>query len=177
MDDRKWFNAKSGAAGPGHRALRGGRISLCGATYFVTKCVAERASLLANPTSAAAIIGSLRWLVSNRYAICWGFVVMPDHYHAILELCGNKSLSDAMASIDRYTARRINFHLGRGGAFWQRGYYDHAVRGAEELEDILAYVHANPVRAGIAATPNAWPYSSLNLEHAKIVAWASHEGA
>src|SRR5207245_8898543 len=54
--------------------------------------------------------------------------------------------------------------LGRTGeAFWQDESFDHRVRDEVELERIVRYVENNPVSAGLAVNPRAWPWSSARL--------------
>jgi hypothetical protein len=38
-------------------------------------------------------------------------------------------------------------------AFWQREYYDRWIRSDKELASVVAYVEANPVKAGLAVCP------------------------
>jgi len=68
-------------------------------------------------------------------------------------------------SIDRHTALECNKVLGKRDGFWQREPYDHWVRSPEELERILLYVEANPVKAGLVQSPHEWRYSSAWERH------------
>jgi hypothetical protein len=61
---------------------------------------------------------------------------------------------------NRHTAWECNQLLGVRGAFWQHESYDHWIRDAEELERIILYIEANPVKAGLSAAPELWPFSS-----------------
>jgi REP element-mobilizing transposase RayT len=47
-----------------------------------------------------------------------------------------------------------------GEPFWQREAYDHWVRNETEFERIRRYIEENPVRAGLAATSEEYPWSS-----------------
>ncbi|WP_390658128.1 transposase [Crateriforma spongiae] len=50
----------------------------------------------------------------------------------------------------RYTARRINDHLGRQGHLWQSEPFDHLVRNEKQLEYLRDYIKDNPVKANLA---------------------------
>jgi type I restriction enzyme R subunit len=65
-----------------------------------------------------------------------------------------------MHTLKLRTARQCNRLLGRSGVFWQDESYDHCVRNDDELERIIQYVEYNPVKAGLAATPEQWQFSS-----------------
>jgi hypothetical protein len=55
--------------------------------------------------------------------------------------------------------------LGRSGEpFWQKESYDHWVRDRAEFERIRDYIEANPVKAGLVATPQDFPWSSASVE-------------
>jgi type I restriction enzyme R subunit/putative DNA methylase len=89
------------------------------------------------------------------------YVVMPNHVHLLL------TPYDEVAKITRAikgtSAREANLQLGRvGQVFWQDESYDHYCRNADEFGNISEYIAMNPVRAGLAATPEKWPWSSAH---------------
>ena len=94
---------------------------------------------------------------------------MPDHYHVLMFLAGDKSLSDVMRSIGKHTARRLNGMLGRSGQFWQEGYYDHRCRDTEDVEDRMCYIEHNPVRAELVTRAEDWTYSSAHPSQARLL--------
>ena len=56
-----------------------------------------------------------------------------------------------MAPWKRHTARHT-------GVVWQKGFFDHRLRGDESFEEKASYIRMNPVRKGLAAKPEEWPY-------------------
>ena len=147
--------------------LRKGRISLAGCAYFITKCVRDTVSRpLAGEDCALRLVSSLIWARDHRWLRILGFVVMPDHYHALIAVRTARRLADVMASMDKFTARQINDLLGRRGSFWQDGFYEHMLRDRADYDAILAYVHNNPVEAGLAAAADVWQYSTANPRYA-----------
>ena len=101
------------------------------------------------------------------------FVVMPDHVHGVLWIAepfdasvraGLKpaptqgpggggawgrvhSLSEVVRGFKTFSARRINEARGTpGAAVWQRGFYEHVVRGEADLDRIRFYIERNPAR-------------------------------
>jgi REP element-mobilizing transposase RayT len=90
------------------------------------------------------------------------WVIMPNHVHALLR--PNTSLPVITRWLKGSTARQANLILGRTGkAFWQDESFDHRVRDEAELDRLVRYVEYNPVNAGLAAHPRAWPWSSARL--------------
>ncbi len=45
------------------------------------------------------------------------------------------------------------------GRAWQAGFFDHVLRSSESYGEKWEYVRMNPVRAGLAARPEDWPYA------------------
>ena len=45
------------------------------------------------------------------------------------------------------------------GRAWQTGFFDHVLRSGESYGEKWEYVRMNPVRAGLAARPEDWPYA------------------
>jgi REP element-mobilizing transposase RayT len=66
-----------------------------------------------------------------------------------------------LQSVKWFSARAANKALARSGEpFWQSESYDHWVRDAAEFERIRRYIEENPVRAGLAAEPEEYSWSS-----------------
>jgi len=126
---------------------------------------------LADARLAGEVVDSLYHFAGERYDLL-AFVVMPSHLHWVfLPLEGwVSSLGESaqvrtpreriVHSLNRYTGRECNRLLERTGSFWQHESYDHWVRDVEELERIILYVEGNPVKAGLVASPEDWPFSS-----------------
>lgn len=107
--------------------------------------------------------------------IAW--VIMPSHYHWVFRPCESwvQSLGDTadmrspreriQHSVNRYTALECNRLLQQRGSFWQHESYDHCIRDEGELERIVNYIHANPVKAGLVMQAEAYVFSSLHCQH------------
>jgi len=74
----------------------------------------------------------------------------------------NYDLADTMRLIKGSTSREINKLLNRNGHLWHHESYNHFVRNQEEFDRIIAYILANPVKAGLAKNEKEWPFSSCN---------------
>jgi len=94
----------------------------------------------------------------NFYAL-HAFVVMPNHVHLLITPM--VSLSRITNGLKGVTAREANAILHRTGQhFWQGESIDHWVRNPAQFDRIHAYIESNPVSAGLATKPEAWPWSS-----------------
>jgi putative transposase len=142
----------------GHSHLRTGRVSEVGRIYLLTFCTLGRGAIFADQNCARAFVRSLheRSLFRQSRLLCW--VLMPDHWHGLVELGAADSLSTLTGRIKGSTARAVNLARSTRAAVWDAGFHDHAVRKDEDLVSIARYVVANPIRAGLAKRVGDYPY-------------------
>lgn len=84
----------------------------------------------------------------ERYEL-GGFVIMPNHVHAIIRPFDEFSLEKVLQSRKLWTSRQINEALGQTGTLWQQESYDRIIRDTEHLWKALQYIGRNPRLAGI----------------------------
>ena len=111
----------------------------------------------------AALIVEDNWLHfdgSDYRLLAW--VVMPNHVHVMVEIW-QKPQSDLLKNWKGFSSRRINSLLRRRGKLWQDDYWDRYIRDEEHYRKVVHYIEWNPVKAGLVATPEKWPFSSARL--------------
>ena len=101
----------------------------------------------------------------DLYAYC----IMPNHLHLVFRHLPKENehpypVTDIMRKLKRYTARNANKVLGRRGAFWQPESYDRVIRDQVERENTIRYVLNNPVKAGLVAYWEQWPFTYCKSE-------------
>jgi putative transposase len=94
------------------------------------------------------------------FALC-GYVLMPDHWHALLSICAPLTISRVIRDVKSVSALRLNRSRGRQGALWQHQFWDRFVRHQREYSQRLNYMHSNPVRKGLVGKPEEWRWSSF----------------
>lgn len=129
---------------PHAEALHKGRVSLSDHVYHVTAATRDRQPLFSSLWVGRCVVRAL--IASDADTLA--YVVMPDHLHWLLRL-QRFSLSRVVQRMKSLSARAANHALGRGGAVWQAGYLDHALRQDEDLRGVARYIAANPLRAGL----------------------------
>ncbi len=65
-----------------------------------------------------------------------------------------------IARLKSYTTK-IAWSLGLSGPLWQRSSYDVILDGHRPTEEIARYILDNPVRKGLVAQWDEWPYSGI----------------
>ena len=111
---------------------------------------------------ARIVVGALQHAADPlRFFDLHAYAVMPNHVHVLLEPLVDPS--KLLHSVKGFSAREANKLLARAGEpFWQRESYDHWVRDGQEFERIRRYIEENPVRAGLVATAEEYPWSSAH---------------
>ena len=89
----------------------------------------------------------------------WAYGLMPNHVHLIATPQTEDGLARAIGEAHRRYTRMINFREGWRGYLWQ-GRFASFVMDDVHLVACARYVEMNPVRAGLAARPEEWPWSS-----------------
>lgn len=87
------------------------------------------------------------------------YVVMNDHYHLVVET-PEPNLSIGMRQVNGLYGPFFNRRHGRTGQVFQGRFQGILVERGAILLDVCRHVVLNPVRAGLAPTADAWPWSS-----------------
>jgi len=143
--------------------------------YFVTVCTHERELVFGEIMGGKVVLNQVGRVVEEEwqqtstlrpYVVLDEFIVMPNHFHAILMIISagrgtarraptteqfGKPVSGSLPTIIRSfksaTAKLINnLRSAPGIPLWQRNYYEHIVRNEGALRRIREYILTNPLR-------------------------------
>ncbi|GER94525.1 transposase [hot springs metagenome] len=152
--------------------------------YFITTCVKDRQCVLGEIRDGQMYLNEWGKIVHQQwewlhhqyqYLIMDAFVVMPNHFHAILvigDIVGNgRDRSQPISNIDRSqpisnidhsqqkikpvpeligafktTSSKIIHQSGFPDFKWQKSYYEHIIRNAPALQRIRQYIVDNPIK-------------------------------
>jgi REP element-mobilizing transposase RayT len=125
-----------------------------GGLYFVTVCAHVGARCI-SPLRGAPFASPVREIIAEEWARCGElrddvfpgeFVVMPDHFHGLIEIRpGASGLGHVIGAFKAAVSRRIRRCRGDTPvALWHRNYYERIVRTPEAAENIRRYIRMNP---------------------------------
>jgi putative transposase len=143
---------------PGSSALRRRRVSLAGQIYLVTFTTRERSQHFANADAARSCVGALLDERSWQRSRLLAWVLMPDHWHGLVELGQGDSLSGLVRQLKSSSARRVRLACPGIAAVWDIGFHDRALRAEDGLVDMARYLVLNPVRARLVQRIRDYPY-------------------
>ena len=123
-----------------------------GAVYFITICCAARGTnQLCLADVAERIFESVRFRQERRNWFMHLLLLMPDHLHALVSFGRARQMVKVISNFKEITAKQA-------GIRWQRGFFDHRLRGDEAFVEKAAYIRRNPVRKGLVASGELWPF-------------------
>ncbi len=151
------------------------RANVAGGCYFFTVVTEQRRAIFTQPDVRDALRSAIVAVRQNRPFAILGWVLLPDHLHAIWQLppddadfstrwsqikrrvthaCGT-----AYADAELLTARRV---AKRHGTIWQHRFWEHLIRNDRDFRHHMDYLHYNPVKHGLVESAADWPYSSFH---------------
>jgi putative transposase len=135
------------------------RLLVTDRIFFVTVNLRRNLASLAEdeyPLMLASVEESRQKL---GFRLC-GYVLMPDHWHALIGVEHPLVISRAVQDVKWISARRINRRRETAGPVWQHQFWDRFVRHEKEFTERLEYMHPKPVNKGLVRRPEEWKWSS-----------------
>jgi putative transposase len=103
-------------------------------------------------------------IAKRTYAVnVFGFCLMPNHFHLVLQPAGNDALGPFMQWWMTSHVRRYHYHYRSHGHVWQGRFKSFPIQHDDHFLTVIRYVVRNPVRAGLVAHSHEWPWSSLHF--------------
>ena len=143
---------------------------------FLTITILEWKRLLAPDKYKDIIVNSLAYFVKEERAFVYAFCIMENHIHLVWQATAGNSNKKNQASFTKYTAQQIKFDLlenhpkvldeflvnkkDRKYQFWKRNPLAVELFTPKVLNQKIAYIHNNPVKAGLCKIPEEYKYSS-----------------
>jgi REP element-mobilizing transposase RayT len=123
--------------------------------------------ILRNASIAAVCEEALIHGADKRYLL-HAWIIMPNHVHELVTPFEEIPLPKIVQTRKSCTSKAMNRIRGVSGQVWQREYFDRYIRDIAHAEAALRYIEENPVKAGLAETPEEWRFGN---------AWHRSEGA
>ena len=138
--------------------LRKGRWNAPGQEYLVTTVTAGRRARFVDIASARPVIEMLSRTHDDKTGLWLAWVLMPDHFHGLLSLGEQASVSEVMRRFKGRSGHAWNNVMGGKASLWEVGFHDHALRFDEDRRTVARYIIGNPVRAGIVKKVGNYPF-------------------
>jgi REP element-mobilizing transposase RayT len=137
---------------------RAGRLFEEGRTYHVYNRVGGGLLPFTDEELAKAFVEVLQKAMSRDNAVVLGWCLLGNHYHLILRQ-GPVPLSRSMKTLQQGVTRSRNVKDRVYGPLWQGRFKAKEVSDDGYLMQLVAYVHLNPVKAGLAERADDYRWS------------------
>jgi putative transposase len=127
-------------------------------TYFVTAITAQRRRLFQVTVNAALLQTTILDYRTQGRFLLHAFVIMPDHFHAIITPAPDVSLEKAM----QFIKGGFSFRLKSKQDVWTRSFNQTQIMSAEKFISCMRYIHENPIRKQLASNPEDFEFSSAS---------------
>ena len=134
------------------------RFQKAEALHFITFSCFHRLPLLQSPQLKDIFEGVLEETRARHQARLYAYVLMPEHVHMLISEPPTILLAQFLKSLKQTTSRRLK---GDRERFWQDRYFDRNIRGEDARSEVIRYIHRNPVKRGLVASPEQYRWSSF----------------
>jgi putative transposase len=125
-------------------------------TYLVTAVTAERRSIFQVTATAELLERTILDYRNQGRFLLHAFVIMPDHFHALITPAPDVSLEKAVQFIKGGFSFRLKSKLD----VWMRSFNESQIQSEDKFRNCVRYIEENPVRRGLASTPEEYRFTS-----------------
>jgi putative transposase len=146
-----------------------------GRTYFFTVVTYQRIPWLCEDIARKALREGIQTVQDHHPFGIDAMVLLPDHLHCLWTLPeGDADYAMRWRLIKSFVTRCCAEGLAldadirpsrrRRGEhnLWQRRFWEHLVRDRAEFDRYVDYIHHNPVKHGLCAAREEWPFSTIH---------------
>jgi len=90
----------------------------------------------------------------------YGYCLMPNHIHLILQINDGAQLGKIMQGLNQTYTILFNAKYAKVGHLWQGRYKSMVIQNNKYLLECIEYVELNPIRAELCKSPFHYPWSS-----------------
>jgi len=140
---------------------RGGASIICGGVYHVISRFTAKEWFIESSVERRGYLSLLGTEIAKTDSHCFAFAIMSSHVHLGL-VAGAKPLAKWLRPMHTTFAQWINERRGRIGGVFVKGPKVVAFQPAG-TERLINYIHHNPVRAGVVASPSESDWTSHRM--------------
>jgi putative transposase len=140
---------------------RRSRVAFAGYPHHIVQRGHNRNPVFFQEFDRSDYLGTLREFRDSLGLKVYAYCLMTNHIHLIVDPGTDaRRVSTLMKSLAGRHTRRMNRLLGRSGSLWEGRFHCSPIDTTRYLLTCGRYVDQNPVRAGIAARPEDYRWSS-----------------
>ena len=139
------------------------RVYYSNAIYHISIRGNNRQMILQKEEDKKAFLKTLSKFKDRFKFKLFGFVLMDNHVHLIIEANGLINISKIMQAITLSYSQKFRHKYNYTGYVWQGRFKSNIIESNSYILECLIYIHNNPVRAKIVDDAKDYPWSSHHL--------------
>ena len=139
------------------------RIYFKNAVYHVCIRGNNRQPVLKGDENKFLFLESLSGFKSRFGFKLYGFVLMDNHAHLIVETSDTINISKIMQAVTLSYSVKFRKRHSYSGYVWQGRFKSNVIEDDRHIIECINYIHNNPVRAGIVEKDEDYPWSSYSF--------------
>ena len=136
------------------------RLTIAGFPHHVIQRGNDRRAIFVDEADRTRYLKTLREIAAAGGLAVHAYVLMPNHVHLLVTPQAAGDVGRAMQALGRRYVRWFNDRHTRTGALFEGRYRSTVIEAERYLLACMRYVELNPVRAGLAAQPGEFRWSS-----------------
>jgi putative transposase len=156
------------------------RVNDDNAAHFITSTIVEWLPVFTTQGCCDILVRSFQYCREHKGLRIYAWVILDNHFHAIVS---GLRPAQTVADFKKFTAHELLGQLKLEGRewllnqlayfcaahkhasahqVWQEGVHPQLIMSDEMMLQKLDYLHNNPVKRGLVASPEHWRYSSAH---------------
>ena len=130
--------------------------------YSLTFCTHQRAQMFVEPSRVEIVLKQILRAAADEGFEIIAYCFIPDHLHLLIE--ARTDASNALGFISR--AKQLSAYYYKrtfGQVLWQRYGFERVLRNDEQTLVVARYILENPLRRGMAARIEDYPFVGSTL--------------
>lgn len=131
-----------------------------GAYYHLYNRGANRMTIFRHAQNYEFVLRRMKEYVAEFNLSIIAYCLMPNHYHWLVRQDGEHDAGLLPQRVFNSYTKAFNNTYGHTGTLFETRFKAKPIETDEYLRHLCRYIHANPVKDGIALSPDLWVYSN-----------------
>ena len=136
------------------------RLTVPGYPHHIIQRGNNRQAIFSDTADYELLLSLIEEHAHKQQVAVHGYVLMSNHFHVLATPETLEGIPQMMQAVGRRYVRHYNLRHARTGTLWEGRYKSTLIQAERHLLACMVYMDLNPVRAGMAADPADYAWSS-----------------
>lgn len=144
------------------------RIIAPGYPHHITQRGNNRAMIFFDDEDRQTYLKLLSGYAGKHQLQIWAYCLMDNHIHLLVVPETETALARGIGLTNQVYTQYLNRKLNQSGRVWQNRFFSCVVGSEQYLWAVARYIERNPLKAGLAARPEAYRWSSAKAHLTEV---------